>query len=131
MERIGLAELRVNMKEFIRADYRDIILERPTKAPTDAGSWIEGNPVQIAPQRFRLIPAKRRASNPEVDSQDGNIPAQDWTMIGYWDADVQVDDEFSLHDDRYKVTAITPDTAEREFTDRVTAQLELRARGAG
>lgn len=131
MERIGLADLRINMKEFIRADWRDIILERPTKAATDAGSWIEGNPIQIGPQRFRLIPAKRRASNPEVDSQDGNIPIQDWTMIGYWDADIQPDDEFTLNGDRYKVTAITPDTSEREFADRVTAQLELRALGAG
>lgn len=130
MEREGLAELRFMMKEFIRADYRDIILERPSKARTDAGSWIEGNPVPIAPQRFRLIPAKRRNANPEVDSQDGNIPAQDWTMIGYWDVNIEVDDEFTLNGDRYKVTAITPDTAEREFTDRVTAQLELRAKGA-
>lgn len=131
MEREGLAELRINLKEFIRADYRDITLERPTKTKTPAGSWVEGNPVSIAPQRFRLIPAKRRASNAEVDSQDGNIPAQDWTMIGYWNADIQVDDEFMLNNDHYKVTAITPDTAEREFTDRVTAQLELRAKGAG
>lgn len=131
MERIGLGELRFVMKEFIRADYRDIILLRPTKARTDAGSWIEGNPVEIGPQRFRLIPAKRRASNPEIDSQDGNIPAQDWTMIGYWDADIQVDDEFMLNNDHYKVIAITFDTSEREFADRVTVQLELRAKGAG
>lgn len=115
------------MKVFIQADYRDIIIERPVKTKTNAGSWIEGNPEEIGPQRFRLIPAKRRHSDPEIDSQDGNIPAQDWTMIGYWNADIQRDDEFTLNGDRYKVTAITPDTAEREFTDRVTAQLELRA----
>jgi hypothetical protein len=131
MERIGLAELRKNMKEFIRADYRDITLERPTKIATTNGSWIEGNLQPIAPQRFRLIPAKRRTANPEVDNQEGNIPYQDWTMIGYWNADIQADDEFTLYGDRFKVTAITPDTREREFTDRVTAQLELRSKGAG
>lgn len=131
MERIGLAELRTNMKEFIRADYRDIELERPSKQRTDAGSWIEGNLVPMAPQRFRLIPAKRRAANAEIDSQDGNIPAQEWTLIGYWNADIQADDEFTLNGDRYKVIQITPDTGEREFTDRVTALLELRAKGAG
>jgi hypothetical protein len=126
MERKGLAVLRRNMKVFIEADYRDIWLERPTKTPTSNGSWIEGLPDPLAPQMFRLIPAKRRHSNPEVDSQDGNIPFQDWTMIGEYDADVQRDDEFTLNGDRYKVTAVTPDTAEREFTDRVVVQLELR-----
>lgn len=131
MERIGLSILRFNMKVFIAADYRDITIERPTKTATNAGSWVEGNPELIAPQRFRLIPAKRRHSNPEVDSQDGDIPVQDWTMIGYWDSNIQRDDEFELNGDRYKVVAITPDTGEREFTDRVTAQVEIRSKAGG
>lgn len=131
MERQGLGILRKNMKEFIRADYRDIQLMRPTKTQTNAGSWIEGNPQPIAPQRFRLIPAKRRHSNPEVDSQDGDIPIQDWTLIGYWNADIQRDDEFDLNGDHYKVVTVTPDTGEREFTDRVTVQLEIRGKAGG
>lgn len=127
MERVGLGVLRRNMKEFIRADYRDITLERPVKQKTTAGSWIQGPPELIGPQRFRLIPDKRRPSTPEVNNQEGSIPFQGWTMIGYWDADVQPDDEFTLNGDRYKVISITPDTSERQFTDRVTALLELRA----
>lgn len=127
MERVGLGVLRRNMREFIKADYRDIILERPTKQKTGAGSWIEGQPEQIGPQRFRLISDKRRPSQPEVNNQEGSIPYQGWTMIGYWDADIQADDEFELNGDRYKVKRITPDTAERQFADRVTALLELRA----
>lgn len=126
MERVGLGVLRRNMKEFIKADYRDITLERPTKMKTQAGSWVEGNPQPLAPQRFRLIPDKRRPSTPEVNNQEGSIPYQGWTMIGYWDADVQPDDEFELNGNRYKVKRITPDTGEREFTDRVTVLLELR-----
>jgi hypothetical protein len=128
MERKGLPVLRRNLKEFIKADYRDIFLKRPTKTSTPNGSWIEGLPDEMAPQMFRLVPAKRRHSNPEVDSQDGNIPFQDWTMVGEYNADVQRDDEFDLNGDHYKVTAVTPDTAEREFADRVVVQLELRGK---
>jgi hypothetical protein len=61
-----------------------------------------------------------------VNNQEGSIPYQGWTMIGYWDADVQTDDEFELNGDHYKVKRITPDTGEREFADRVTVLLELR-----
>lgn len=127
MERVGLGVLRRNMREFIKADYRDLILERPVKMKTPAGSWIQGEPELIGPQRFRLIPDKRRPSKPEIDNQEGSIPYQGWSMIGYWDADIQKDDEFELNGDRYKVVSITPDTSQRQFTDRVTALLELRA----
>lgn len=130
MERKGLKILRRNLKVFIDADYREINLERPKKMATEAGGWIEGQFENLPPQRARLVPAKRRRGDPEIDSQDGNIPVGDWELVGYIDIDIKRDDEFSLNGERYKVLRVTPDTDEREFTDRLVAQLEMKGKAA-
>jgi hypothetical protein len=125
MERKGLREMRKNLQIFIDADWRDIWIERPTKQVTDAGSWIEGQPENLPPQRCRIVPGKRRRGDTEVDSQDGNIPISAWDLVCPVDMDIRRDDEFVVDDNRYKVIQVAPDTTEREFTDRVVAQLEM------
>lgn len=127
MDRKALPLLRKNLKEFIKADPREITLQRVEKVPTDNGSWIEGDPEEIDPQIFRIVPMKRRLSNLEVDTQDGDIPLADFVLVGFWNADCQADDEFDLNGDKYKVVQVEPKINEdRSKADRLVVQVTMR-----
>jgi hypothetical protein len=126
MDLKAMPMLRKNLKAFIMADPRSIVVFRPQKTETDNGSWTEGSPEELEPQIFRLTPMKRRLSGMEVTTQDGSIPIQDEVLVGFHTADIQADDEFDLEGDHYKVVQVVPKlNRDRDKADRVVAQLTL------
>lgn len=126
MDITNVRALRRVMGAFIRADLRMVSLSRKKKIDSGAGSWVWGDAQTLPPQPFRLVPMKRRLSDLTSDTQDGRIPAIDYVLVGQWNADILVGDEFTLNSTQYKIVGIEPHTNERSHTDRVVAQLEVR-----
>jgi len=123
------AELKVMRKivgAFIAADETEIILTRLTKIVTSNGSWVEGLAYDLDPQRFRIVPFKRRLVHQEADTQDGAIPLEPYVLVGRPDVDVQRDDEFTFADRQCKVVGVEAMTADGELTDRIVVEFEAR-----
>ena len=114
---IPAAELRMRrrlVREFIRVDSASVSFVRATgKVKTGAGAWTQGEPVTLAPQLTRLIPAKRRYGSALVNSEAGDIEKWPYSLIGAHDMDVVEGDIFTYNDQSYKVMTIEPDREER------------------
>lgn len=129
MDLKALPILRKNLRVFINADKRSIVLKRVPKVPSNNGSWTEGVAVDLAAQDFRLVPMKRRLSALEVDTQDGHIPIEDWVLVGEVTRDIQSDDEFFLNGDFFKVVGVEPKVNERAKSDRIVVQVTMQGAG--
>jgi hypothetical protein len=125
MDQKALPVLRRLLREFIKADPREVVLKRPIKIASDNGSWTEGTPEELDPQIFCLVPMKRRLSALEVDTQDGKIQLEDWVLVGEVKRDIQADDEFELNGDFFKVVRVEPKVNDRDKADRVVAQVTM------
>jgi len=114
MNRSELVMRRRNVRAFIDADPSDVLLHRITRVATDAGSWTETDPLPLSSlQRVRIMDAKRRYTDPHVNTEAGAIPLSPYIMIGSSTMDIQVDDSFTWLGDHFKVTSIHPDREER------------------
>lgn len=121
--------MRKNMVVFINADPINIVLSRATKVSTPAGGYVEGTPVLLAPQTFRMTPFKRRLSDFTKDTQDGKIPQADYILTGRWDCDILRGDTFTFNGDDLEVISVEPLSDDRYKTDRVVAQVRLQGKG--
>jgi hypothetical protein len=126
MDQRAMPVLRRLLKEFVKADPREVIVSRPTKIESDNGSWTEGDPEVLDPQIFRLVPMKRRLSGLEVDTQDGHLQVEDWVLVGAVDTDIMQDDEFDLNGDHFKVVRVEPKVNDRAKADRVVVQVTMQ-----
>lgn len=115
--------LRDVMREFINADGRQIILQRPTFSKTETGGYVKGSFTSLPPQTFRLVMYKRRLTDLTTTKADGEIPILPYVLIGYYNSDIQRMDEFTLDGTYYRVQGLEPHTNDRVHTDRVVAQL--------
>lgn len=115
--------LRKVMAEFIKADSRQVQLRRPHYSETDAGGYTITDWDTIDPQEFRLVPIKRRLTDMVRNVADGEIPNQQYVLVGLWDCDLKREDEFFLDGVYYRVLAIDSHTNARAYTDRVVGQL--------
>ena len=115
--------LRKVMAEFIEADGRSIELHRPTFEKTATGGYVKGNFQTLPPQRFRLVPYKRRLTDLTTVKAEGEIPYLPYVLICLPQVDVQRMDEFQLDGVYYRIQGIEPHTNNRETTDRVVSQL--------
>lgn len=121
----ALPVLRKNMDAFIRADPLDIVLVRTEKKRTVSGGYVQVAPTPLPPQQFRLVPFKRRLSNFVARTDDGEIPGEDWVLVGRINVDIQRDDTFTYNGDEYRIISIEPKTDDRSKTDRVVAEVQM------
>jgi hypothetical protein len=119
----ALPMLRKNLDAFIRADPLMISLARSVKIQTDAGGWVKGPPVILAPQQFRIGWFTRRLSKSVNNTAEGYISVQSYIIIGRWDVDLLRDDEFDYQGNHYIVDEVEPKTDDRTHTDRVVGIL--------
>lgn len=115
--------LRRVMEEFIRADGRKIQLHRPIFRKTPTGGYIKEQWTSLDPQVFRLVMYRRRLTDLTTPKADGEVPTLPYVLVGAYSSDVKRMDEFFLDGVYYRIQGIEPHTNNREFTDRVVAQL--------
>lgn len=126
MGNVELLAMRRQVLAFIEAQPIQLRLQRPTWTDSAAGGRIEGDPVQLAWQRFRLVPFKRRLTRQTVDTQDGDIPLTEYVLVGRHNADVQTDDYFEYSGRTYRVVGVEPKSMDDARTDRRVVELEVR-----
>jgi hypothetical protein len=112
-----------NTRAFIDADPVTVVFLRPVKEETPAGGIKSGPPLELPPQRARLVPLSGNVwdrSKQKVD--EGNIPDVTFQLIGMPGFDVRKGDEFLVAGDEWKVTHVSP-----ERTVRVSAGIMLKS----
>ena len=110
--RVELLMRRRNVVEFREADELEVVLKRRAKIPS-AGGWKWGPETPLAPQRVRIVPAKRRYGDETVNTEQGAIPTWPYVILGEPDMDIQEGDKFTWAGDDYIVKSIEADTEER------------------
>lgn len=114
--------LRKVMEEFIKADGREITLNRPKFTKTPTGGYVKGDFTTLPPQVFRLVMYRRRLTDLTTPKADGEVPTLPYVLVGAFGCDVERMDEFSLDGVYYRIQALEPHTAGPN-SDRVVAQL--------
>lgn len=114
------------MDDFIRSDPVNIVFKRSVTRTTTNGGFREDPPQEVASQQVRLIPFKRRRYDYTHRTASGDIPVEQYELVGRWDIDIQRDDEFVYGGDNYKVISVEPKLEDRTRTDRVVAQVEIQ-----
>lgn len=123
---VELLAQRRQVLAFIKAQPLLIRLLRPAMTDTAAGGRIEGDPVELDWQRFRLVPFKRRLTRQTVDTQDGDIPLTEYVLVGAHNADVQTDDYFEYQGRTWRVVGVEPKLMDDARADRRVVELEVR-----
>lgn len=102
---IEAAAQRLLTKAFIEADVLPVVLVRSTWVSDGAGGSVKGDPVSLAPQRMRLIPLGDGAQ--ERFDANGESVRPSYKLLGFYDADMERWDEFTLNGSRYEVVFVT------------------------
>lgn len=121
-----LAARRRNLAAFISADPISVEFQRYPQTSDGAGAWVKGPVVVVSAQTCRLIPYKRRLASLSDDVSAGDIPNVQYSLVGYWNMNVERWDEFFYNNAWYKVTGMEPNSERTEFNDRVTVLVQLR-----
>lgn len=111
-----LATQRALTAAFIEANYETIVLTPRTQGKTTTGGFQYNNQPPRAPQKFHII---ERVSNamPRTRVIGGDQREEDFTLLGYWDAQVAVHDIFDLNGAQWEVLALMSDNGyERRAT---------------
>lgn len=120
-----LLMMRRSLNAFVEADAVTITLSRPQKIDMGNGGWREGDPIVMPPQQFRLVPFKRRLTEQESNTQDGDIPSLPYVLVGEIGVDVRRDDEFDFRGRQCKVVGVEPSTG-TIADDRMVVEFEMR-----
>lgn len=99
--------------QFVLADSAMVAFSRRTRIPTSAGAWKWGPYVDGAPQIIRIIPAKRRYANSNVNSEAGEIDNYPFQINGRWDMNIAEDDTFWWEGKKYVIKSIDQDRDEK------------------
>lgn len=110
--RVELLMRQRNVVEFREADEVEVVLKRREKIPS-AGGWKWGPEASLAPQRVRIVPAKRRYSDETVNTEQGAIPTWPYIILGAPDMDIKAGDTFTWDGDLYTVKSVETDREER------------------
>lgn len=121
-----LAARRRNLAAFISADPISVEFKRYPQTSDGAGAWTKGSVVDVPAQTARLVPYKRRLASLSDDIPAGDIPNVQYSLVGYWNMDVERWDEFFYNEAWYKVTGMEPNSERTEYNDRVTVLVQLR-----
>lgn len=104
----GLTLLRASTAAFIADDATtiDLIPAKGTKTPKPGGGFdfVEGAP--RGPQQFKVIAQGDTDGLQDVDG--GKIRSISYTLVGNWDAVIEIDDRWTDGANWYRVVGITP-----------------------
>lgn len=91
---------------YINADPIALAIERPTKTASGDGGYLDTGSSTLPQQTFRITPVSLTTGTPRVTVDGADVTPDIW-LVGHWDADLELDDEF-VDDDgqRYKVVRI-------------------------
>jgi len=124
--RVDSIVARRNTREWIKIDPVTITLRRPTYVESEAGGKVRSNPATLSPQVFRITPFSGQVwDRTKTTPDEGRVADVTQSLVGYYDADVQQNDEFDWVKDGvtgiYKVVHVSP---HRHY--RVSATIEFR-----
>jgi len=129
--RAELTIARKNTRAFVSADPIRVALRRRTYIVSAAGGRVQGDPVTLPLQTFRIIPFSGQVwDRTKTTPDEGRVLDVTQQLVGYYDADVQQNDEFDWVQDGisgvYTIVHVSP---HRHY--RVSATLEFRKTSAG
>lgn len=102
---------------YLRAESVDIALERRVWETTDTGGRKVASTSTLPPQRFRLVPFKRRLTHVVVNTPDGKVTDSSFQMVGSHTADIQKEDRFQLDGGWYEIESVEPNREFRTLCD--------------
>lgn len=126
---LDIKALRVNRRtidNFIRADPVTVKLIRSELKESGDGGYVKAGPQTLPDQQFRLVPFKRRLYDYTAKTASGDVPVEQYALVGRVSVDIRRDDEFDYNNDRYRIISVEPKMDDRERSDRVVAQIELK-----
>lgn len=113
MNRAELVVRRRLVKAFIDADPVDIVLTRTSKVATRGAGFKQGTPRDLDPLRGRIVPTKRRWTDPFVVIQPGDVIRYPFLFFCRFDADIEKNDEFEWNGEYFVIVSIDPKREER------------------
>lgn len=100
-----LAVQRALTAAFVDANFETIVLTPRTRVKTTTGGIKFTDQAPRAPQRFHVVETNSRAAvNPRV--QGGSQDETQFSLVGYWDAQVAVHDRFVWNGEECEVAAV-------------------------
>lgn len=111
-----LAYLRYTTKMYIRDDPTSIILGRTVKVAMPGGGH-DYPKVSLPAQIFRLVNQTNYDGLERSFNDDGEARKFIYTMLGEWNADVQINDVWEVSGVQYSVEGMLPNN---EFETRAT-----------
>lgn len=93
-----LAILRLNTRQFIMADPREVVLERSIPVTTGSGGTRPSLPIPQPAQTMRLIPTDASMVSTERRLPDGSVVTPTWILLGEHNANMLRGDTFELPD---------------------------------
>jgi len=89
---------------FINERPAQIVISRRTKTPTENGGYKLGTPVDLAPQTMRKVGSKEALP---ITTSDGRLLVPTHNVIAMPDADIEVNDKFTLDGVVHEVLVIS------------------------
>jgi hypothetical protein len=126
---LDIKALRVNRRtidNFIRADPVMVSLIRSELKESGDGGYVKAGPNTLTEQQFRLVPFKRRLYDYTAKMASGDVPVEQYALVGRVTVDIRRDDEFDYNNDHYRVVSVEPKTDDRARSDCVVAQIEIK-----
>ncbi len=90
-------------RAFVAANPSSIVLSRKTKVPNGAGGFTYSAPTTLPPQTLRFVYQGGTTRTRTIDGDTETVPA---VLVGEVGVDIQVDDEFVLGNDRFRVRSV-------------------------
>lgn len=109
MDPVELKMQRHQLDAWRDARPTELVLTRPSRVKDGVGGWTEQDPVELDPQKFRIVVFKRRLTQFMDNIDEGEVPNLNYTLVGYPDADIEKGDMFTYEGNTYTVVAIDPD----------------------
>jgi hypothetical protein len=95
---------------WIEADAIELLLYREQTVKDGAGGRKKTWAPLPNPQRCRVIPARSRSTSLTYTTLRGEvISSKDSLLVGRWDMDVNIGDQFHFGDSAWRVTYVEPD----------------------
>lgn len=99
---------------FIDENPIDIVLKRSVRTKTSAGGWVMSAPMELLPQRVRLVSMQAYLVDRRL-GPEGDVTVPRFTVIGLPTVDMKRNDTFEYEGDTYRINRVntTPPWAKR------------------
>ena len=110
---------RRSVYAFIAADVSELVLTRklPPVKNAETGGYLRSTeePLDLDPQKMRIVQNVRRYTDGLVNAEAGDIPNSEYRLIARHDADIEVNDTFVWLGEHYYVSGIHEARTESVF----------------